>query len=208
MKNTECPKATSRSHPSAAITVKKTHIFDPKHAEVLEAEERKLWENPDQIIGLVKTKPIDVAADLGCGSGFFTLPLAKKVRKVYAIDVQEEMLCILERKIRKQKIRNVELVLSEDDEIPLENESVELLISVNTLHEFSDKTKMIREMQRLLKLEGKAVIVDFKKESRGFGPPVAIRVSKEEAIVLFERTNFSILKTVDLPFHYGLVFSK
>jgi len=188
--------------------MKKTHVFDPKHAAVLETEERKLWENPDQILGLVEIKPNFIAADLGCGSGFFTIPLAKKVAKVYAIDVQKEMLEILEQKMRKQKIKNIELVLSNENEIPLENGSVELLITVNTLHEFSDKGKMIKEMQRVLKPKGKIVIVDFKKEETGFGPPVAIRVSRVQAVSLFEVQGFKTVKTVGLPFHYALVFSK
>jgi len=188
--------------------MKRTHVFDPKHVAVLEMEQRKLWENPDQILGLVEIRPDFVAADLGCGSGFFTLPLAKKVKKVYAIDVQKEMLEILEQKIRKQKIRNIELMLSKENELPLENESVELLITVNTLHEFGDKERMIKEMHRVLKPTGKALIVDFKKENTGFGPPVSIRVSKEQAITLFEKNGFNTVKTMNLPFHYALVFSK
>jgi len=188
--------------------MKKTHVFNPEHVAVLEMEERKLWQNPDQILGIVDIKSNFVAADVGCGSGFFTIPLAKKVTKVYAIDVQKEMLEILAQKIHKQKIWNIELVLSKENEIPLDDENVSLLISVNTLHEFGDKEKMIKEMQRVLKPKGKAVIVDFKKEKTGFGPPVAIRVSKAQAVSLFERKSFKMEKTLDLPFHYALVFSK
>lgn len=188
--------------------MKKTHVFNPEHVAVLEMEERKLWQNPDQILGLVDVKPSFVAADLGSGSGFFTIPLAKKVAKVYAIDVQNEMLQILEHKIHKQKIKNIKLVLSKENEIPLDDESVSLLITVNTLHEFDDKEKMIKEMHRALKPKGKLLIVDFKKEETGFGPPVAIRVSKARAISLFERRSFKMVKTLDLSFHYALVFSK
>ncbi len=59
--------------------------------------------------------------------------------------------------------------------------SIDLLITINTLHEFDKKDKTIEEMRRVLKRFGKALIVDFKKEDTGFWPPVAIRVSKEEA---------------------------
>lgn len=188
--------------------MKKTHIFNPKHADVLEMEERKFWENPDKILGLVKIKPDFIAADLGCGSGFFTVPLAKKAKKVYAIDLQEEMLRIIEQKIRKQKIKNIEPLLSKENKIPLKDEKVEFLVSVNTLHEFGNRDRMINEMHRVLKPEGKVLIVDFKKEETAFGPPVAVRVSKEKATILFEKNGFKTLKTMDLPFHYALVFSK
>ena len=112
----------------------------------MEAEDRKIWQNPEEILGAIELDRNYVAADLGCGSGFFTIPLSRKVKKVYGIDVQKEMLEFLEKKITRQKIGNIKLLLSGEDEIPLENKSVDLLISANTLHEFRDKEKMIREI--------------------------------------------------------------
>ena len=188
--------------------MKKSHVFDPKHIDVLEMEERRIWQNPEEILETIEIKPDFVAADLGCGSGFFTIPLSQKVKKVYAIDIQKEMLEFLEQKIQRLKIKNIEPILSKEDEIPLENESIDLLMSINTLHEFGDKERMIEEMGRVLKLYGKLLIVDFKKEDTGFGPPVAIRVSKVQAKSLFEKKGFTILESKDLVYHYLLVFSK
>lgn len=188
--------------------MKNPHIFDPKNVELLESQDRKLWENPNRILRLVEIKPNFVATDLGCGSGYFTIPLAKKVEKVYAIDVQKEMLQTLEQKTRQQNIKNIEPMISKESKIPLEDETLELLISVNALHEFADTEKMINEIRRVLKPKGTALIVDFKKEETGFGPPIAIRISKKRAVALFERMGFKTLKSTDLPFHYALVFSK
>ncbi len=188
--------------------MRRSHVFDPGHIAVLEAEDRKVWQNPDMVLSAVKLKPDFVAADLGCGSGYFTVPLSRKVEKVYGIDVQREMLNFLEDKIKKQKIRNIEPLLSKPDEIPLEDESVDLVISVNTLHEFGARAKMIREMMRVVKKGGKLLIVDFKKQDTGFGPPVKIRVSKDRAIKLFEALGFVFSSMKDLPYHYLLVFTK
>jgi ubiquinone/menaquinone biosynthesis C-methylase UbiE len=188
--------------------MRKAHLFDPKHIAVLEMEERKIWQNSDEILGAVEIKPNFIAADLGCGSGFFTIPLSNKVKKVYGIDVQKEMLDFLGQKIKKLKIRNVQPLLSKENEIPLEDESIDLLVSVNTLHEFDDKGRMIKEMSRVLKKDGKVLIADFKKENIGFGPPVSIRVSKKQAVNLFEKKGFTTLRTQDLPYHYLLAFSK
>lgn len=185
-----------------------SHVFDPKNIDVLEMEERKTWQNLEEILEAVEIKSDFVVADLGCGSGFFTVPLSQKVKKVYGIDVQKEMLDFLEQKIQKLKIKNIELLLSKKNEIPLENESVDLLVSMNTLHEFDDKEIMIEEMRKVLKRGGKALIVDFKKENTGFGPPVAIRISKKQATSLFEKKGFITLKSQDLMYHYLLVFSK
>jgi ubiquinone/menaquinone biosynthesis C-methylase UbiE len=186
--------------------MKNPHLFDPKNIVILEAEDRKIWQDPEEILGEIRLNSDYIAADLGCGSGFFTLPLSRRVKKVYGIDVQEEMLKFVAQKISREKIGNVELLLSEEGEIPLENNSVDLLLSANTLHEFRDREKMIKEMKRVLKPSGKAVIVDFKKAETGFGPPVAIRISNEQTKQLFEKHGFKTLKSRKLQYHYLIVF--
>ncbi len=188
--------------------MKRSHVFDPSHISVLESEDRKIWQNPEKILGAVELQPNWYAADLGCGSGYFTVPLSFKVRKVYAIDIQKEMLSFLEDKIKRLKVSNIELLLSESDEIPLEDESVDFLLSVNTLHEFGDREKMSGQIKRVVKGGGTLLIVDFKKEETGFGPPVEIRVARERATKLFEMKGFELSKTKDMPYHYLLAFIK
>jgi ubiquinone/menaquinone biosynthesis C-methylase UbiE len=189
-------------------TMREAHLFDPKNIDILEMENRKVWQDPEEILKSVGTKPDLIAADLGCGSGFFTVPLSRKVRRVYAIDIQKEMLDFLKEKVERLKIKNVELLLSKEDEIPLEDESLDLLISINTLHEFGNKKRMIEEINRVLKYNGDALIVDFKKEDTRFGPPVAIRISKDSAIDFFEKKGFVTLQARMLSYHYLLVFRK
>ena len=184
------------------------HIFDPNHVEILESEERKTWQNREEIIQLLRLKQSYVVADLGCGSGYFTVSISRKVEKVYGIDIQQEMLALLEQKIQKQKILNIETVLSKENEIPIQNESVNLLLTVNTLHEFLDKERIISEVRRVLKPTGKAAIVDFKKEDTDFGPPVSIRLSKEQASHLFEKQGLKFMKSYDLKHHYLIFFRK
>ena len=116
------------------------------------------------------------------------------------------MMDFLEQKIQRQKIGNIEPLLSRKDEIPLENESVDILITVNTLHEFPDKKKTIEEIKRVVKPEGQVVIIDFKKEDTGFGPPVTIRVSRDQAKHLFEEGGFTVVKSHELMYHYLIVF--
>lgn len=188
--------------------MKKSHVFDPAHIAVLESEDREMWQNPDKILGAVDLQPDWLAVDLGSGSGYFTVPLSQAVRKVLAVDVQKEMLNFLRSKIQRLGIENVELRLSKPDKIPVEEGSVDFVMSVNTLHEFGDRDKMIGEMWRILKKDGKLLIVDFKKEDTGFGPPVSIRLTKERAVKLFERRGFTLSKASELPYHYLLVFVK
>lgn len=188
-------------------SLSRPHIFDPRNAGILEVEERKVWQNPEKILDTLKIESNFVAADLGCGSGFFTIPLSRRVRKVYGIDVQEKMLELLKEKIRKLNIENVEPLLSTENNIPLESNSLDLLISMNTLHEFDDRKRMVEQIKRVLKLAGIALIADFKKEETGFGPPVAVRLSKQQAIALFEDRGFKTLQKRELEHHYLLAFA-
>lgn len=188
--------------------MKESHLFDPKNIATLEREDRKLWQDPEEILGKGELQPHFVAADVGCGSGYFTIPLAQKVEKVYAIDAQQEMLDYVATKVEDLQLPNIELVLAAPNEIPLQNDQVDFLITVNTLHEFADKDRMVMEMYRILKPKGFALICDFQKNDTGFGPPVAIRLSKSEALTLFERHGFHSDHTYALKYHYLLVFSK
>jgi ubiquinone/menaquinone biosynthesis C-methylase UbiE len=116
------------------------------------------------------------------------------------------MLHILIEKVKKLKVTNVEPMLSKPNEIPLEDDCVDLLISINTLHEFGDREEMIKEMRRAVKRNGQLLIVDFKKEAGSFGPPVSIRIMKDRAVKLFEKHGFRVSKFKDLAYHYLLVF--
>lgn len=185
-----------------------SHLFDPKNIATLERKDRKLWQNPDEILGKGDLKPDYIAADVGCGSGFFTVPLAQIVKKVFAIDAQQEMLDYLEIKIEKLQINNIELLLARKNELPLANDTIDLLISINTLHEFKKKDYMINEMRRVLKPDGQALICDFEKRDTGFGPPVSIRLARNEATTLFESIGFKILQIHPLKYHYLFVLSK
>jgi ubiquinone/menaquinone biosynthesis C-methylase UbiE len=185
-----------------------SHVFDHTHAKSLDSEERKTWQNVDDVLDFVELKPEYVAADLGCGSGYFTVPLANRVKTVYGIDIQQEMLKHLEQKIQTQRIGNIQPMLSTNNLIPLENDSVDLLLTVNTLHEFPNRQKTLTEIHRVLKQGGLAVIVDFKKEDTPRGPPVEIRVSSTQAIQLFEKMGFVFVKSRETLYHYVLVFQK
>jgi ubiquinone/menaquinone biosynthesis C-methylase UbiE len=187
---------------------KEHHIFDPKHIDVLESKERKTWQNPDEILNQLDLKASQSVADLGCGSGYFSVPISFKVKQVYAIDVQQEMLDHVKKKIHNQKISNIKTLLSQDNKIPLPDQSIDKLLTVNTLHEFNDKTTTLNEIYRVLKPDGQVIIVDFKKSNTNFGPPESVRISKEHATKLFENHNFDIVKTHDLLHHYLIVLKR
>lgn len=149
-----------------------------------------------------------IAADLGCGSGVFTIPLSKKVKRVYAIDVEPKMIEIVDQKIIKNKIINIATMLSLDNKIPLANDFLDLLLTINTLHEFNDLNRTLSEIYRILKPNGKVAVVDFKKKNEGFGPPQNIRISSHKARKLFIEKKFEVLKMKYFRFDYFLLLKK
>ena len=145
-------------------------IFNPEKIYILESKKRRLYLDPQKILSFLDLQPSSIVADLGCGSGVFTIPISKKVKKIYGIDVEPKMIKALDQKIIQKKIKNVSTLLSNGINIPLETASLDLLITVNTLHEFNDRNKVFKEIFRVLNSTGKLAVVDFKKKREGFGP--------------------------------------
>ena len=183
-------------------------IFNPEKIHILESEKRRLYLDPQKILSFLDLQSNSIVADLGCGSGVFTIPISKKVKKIFGIDVESKMIKALDQKIIQKKIKNISTLLSNGIKIPLETASLDLLITVNTLHEFNDRNKVFKDIFRVLNSTGKLAVVDFKKKREGFGPPSKIRISSREAKKLFEQNCFRILMKKYLRYDYFLLLEK
>jgi ubiquinone/menaquinone biosynthesis C-methylase UbiE len=183
------------------------HKFDVKRAEILDNQDRKQFLDPDSILDRIGLDREMVLADLGCGTGFFTIPASLCVKKVYALDVQREMLDILQDKIKKQRIANIEPILSEESSIPLPDGSVDVLLMANVFHELEDRSAILEEGKRILSSRGKLAIVDWKKIEMDFGPPLEERLAEEEIISICKDSGFKFAERLDAgPYNYLLVF--
>ncbi len=186
-----------------------SHKFDVKRAEILDSPDRTQFLNPDSILDKIGLERKMVLADLGCGTGFFTIPASLRVKKVYALDVQREMLDILQAKIKKQKLANIELILSKESSIPLPDDSVDILLMANVFHELEDRSAILEEGKRILSSRGKLAIVDWKKIEMDFGPPVEERLAEEEIISICKDGGFEFRERSDAgPYNYLLVFNR
>ena len=164
-----------------------------------------------QTLGL-SNSVVDVA-DLGCGYGTFTIPAAKIIRgKVYAIDIEPEMIENVKRKAKENGLDNVEARLRDfmAEGSGLENEIVDYVFLFNILYITENPEKLLKEAYRILKINGKLGIIHWNYDSTTpRGPPMEMRPKPEQCIKWAESAGFSSLKKYDLkPYHYGIIMEK
>lgn len=142
-------------------------------AEWLERPERVEEERPDQVVEQMKLKPADVVADIGAGTGYFSFRIAPLVRqgKVYAVDLQPEMLAIIEKRKKELKADNVVPLRSTETDTKLAENSVDVALMVDVYHEFSFPREMMLSLVKALKPGGRVVQIEY----RGEDPDVPIK---------------------------------
>lgn len=181
-------------------------------ADWLDRSERVQEEDPDTALDAIKLVVGSTVADVGAGSGYMTVKMAKRVGptgKVYANDIQPQMLSMLRQRLDKEKIANVELVLGGYDDPKLPANAIDLILMVDVYHEFSQPQQMLRRMHDSLRTGGRMVLLEYRKED----PSIPIRpdhkMSVAEARMEVEAEGFT-LASVDerLPRQHILVFTK
>lgn len=181
-------------------------------ADWLDRSERVQEEEPDVALDALKLPVGATVADVGAGSGYMTVKMAKRVGptgKVYANDIQPQMLSLLRQRLDREKIPNVELVLGTYDDPRLPANTIDLILMVDVYHEFSEPQKMLRRMHESLKPGGRLVLLEYRKED----PSIPIRpdhkMSVAEARMEVEAEGFA-LASVDerLPRQHILIFTK
>lgn len=165
--------------------------------------------DPEKILRKLNLKKYYLAADFGCGSGNWTIALAKLLTKgkVIAIDILEEPLSALRMRLREEGILNVDLARADvEKRTPILPESLDLVLITNLLFEAEDKIGVLKEAKRVLKKKGRILIVDW-KEDAPFGPEKKIK--KEEILEIGEKLGLKLEEEFEAgSFHFGLVFIK
>jgi ubiquinone/menaquinone biosynthesis C-methylase UbiE len=148
--------------------------------------------------------------DIGAGSGIFTLPAAKITKnKVYALEINDEMLSIIGDKAKTAESRNIELVKVKGETFDLADHTIDIALMVTVLHEIQDTTALMAEVKRVLHKNGRIAIIEFHKRETPMGPVINHRISKEETIDIVASAGFVKIDSFDLGDNfYCLVFSK
>ena len=142
-------------------------VMGHQAADWLERPERETEERPELLLKSLKLKPGDAVADLGAGTGYYSWRMAKLVGEkglVYAVDIQQEMLDLLAKKMAERKITNVKGVLGTLTDPKLPANSVDLVLMVDVYHEFDHPYEMMQAICKALKPAGRVVLVEFRAE--------------------------------------------
>ena len=187
-------------------------VMSYEGARWLDREERDVEEEPDRALNAISIAKGATVADVGAGSGYMTVRMAERVGpagRVYATDIQPQMLAMLRERLDKERIGNVTLVQGAVDDPRLPPASIDLILMVDVYHEFSQPQQMLRGMLAALKPGGRMVLLEYKKED----PSIPIRLDHKmtvaEAKLEVEAEGFRLARVgTELPRQHILVFEK
>lgn len=181
-------------------------------ADWLTRPERIAEEQPDKMLAALRITPGMVVADIGAGVGYHALRMSVIVGaegRVYATDVQPEMLTMLRREIAQRGVVNVIPVLSGDTATGLPKGAIDLALMVDVYHELGQPERFLAALKEALKADGRLVLVEF----RGEDPSVPIKTEHKmtavQAIGELETAGFSLVERQEfLPWQHILIFAK
>jgi predicted methyltransferase len=181
-------------------------------ANWLDRAARVQEEQPDKALELIGITPGMVVADVGAGTGYMTIRLARRVGptgKVYANDLQRPMLQIILDKARSERLSNVEVVQGTEDDAHLPENAIDLALLVDVYHEFRHPQEMLRSIRRSLKPGGQLVLVEYRKEDPGIPIALTHRMSLAEARTEVEAEGFAFDRLVPgLPRQHIIEFRR
>ena len=189
-------------------------LFPPSDLGLLDAPDRDLWQRPDLIMDAMGIADGSVVADIGAGSGWFTIRLARRVGPqgvVFAEDVQQEMINAISRRVSREGFNNVKAVLGTMNDPKLRAQSLDAALMVDSFHEVDagNRVTMLANLGKALKPQGRLGIVDFRLDGTGPGPAPEERVSDDVVIGAAEKAGLRLIRQEPfLEYQYFLIFGK
>lgn len=177
----------------------------------LEREEREREENTSLLLKNLAVKPGMFIADIGAGSGYHSVMLSKMVGsgKVFAVEVEPQMIAYLNKRIKQEKLSLIVPVLSTEQKVSLAENTIDMMLLVDVYHEFSYPYEMALSMRSALKPGGKLVLVEFRSEDMTVPIKTIHKMIESQAIKEFKAAGFVFDKNINnLPWQHCMVFTK
>lgn len=203
--------ASAQSKPMTLEEMHKLHNDPKAYIALLEDPARDAYQKPHEVVMALALAEGERIADIGAGAGYFSLRFAQHVGatgRVFAVDISPDMIVHLNERIRDARLDNVRTILARPEDPLLPPASVDRVFICETWHHIERHSQYLALLETILKPGGQVVIIDFYKKETPVGPPMEMRVSREEVVSEFEQHGFRLAeeKTI-LPYQYFLVFA-
>ncbi|MCO4760684.1 MAG: class I SAM-dependent methyltransferase [Myxococcales bacterium] len=220
-KHTECPHAHKHhghgghghgGHGKGYKVHSAHHRFNDaaRWAKVFESKKRDAWQKGDVVVDSLKLKRDARVADIGAGTGYFTMRFAKRLRMgiVYAVDIEQSMVDWVVKRARRVRQENVVGVLATARSPKLPG-PVDVIFVSNTYHHITERRNYFARLQRKLNKDGRVVIVDFKMGKLPVGPPDAHKIAPKRIVTEMKLAGYKLVRRDDttLPYQHLLVFA-
>ncbi len=187
------------------------HQDSKAYIAFLEDPKRDAYQKPHEVIAALDLKEGEVIADIGAGSGYFSFRFAHHVGekgRVYAVDINPDMILYMNRHIRDLNLKNVLTVLSAPDDPLLADGSVDSFFLCETWHHIENHARYLSLMKKMLKPGGRVIMIDFQKKELPLGPPMDMKISREDLLKEMDSNGFRLVaEHTFLPYQYFLVFA-
>ena len=199
--------------PAAPAAAQSPHTRDhsfggaEKWAQVFDDPQRDAWQKPHAVIQALALKPDAVIADIGSGTGYFSVRFANMVPKgrVYGVDTEPDMVKYLADRAKREGLKNIIAVAGTpgDPRLP---EKVDLIVMVDVFHHVGDRDRYFRRLRDSLKPGGRIAIIDFRMDSPD-GPPKSARIAPDRVKTEMKGSGYALIQEhAFLPNQYFLIF--
>ena len=209
------PQTQKQKEPPALTHYMGREIAQTMHfagAPWLTRESRDREEEPAKLMKALNLQPGQTVCDLGCGNGFYTLKLAKEVGptgKVYAEEIQPEMLALLQKRVEKEGLKNIEPVLGTVVDPKLPEGKFDLILLVDVYHEIDRPVQMLANIRKSLAPKGRLVLVEFRAEDPNVPIKPEHKMSKAQILKEIPANGFELAEQFDdLPWQHVMFFER
>jgi SAM-dependent methyltransferase len=188
-------------------------LFPPENLVLLEVQDRAVWQQPDLIMDELHIAEGSEVADIGAGSGWFTIRLARRVGPngtVYAQDLQPEMVTAIRRRVEREGLTNVTVIRGQDSSPNLPQRALDAVLVVDVYHEIpvGGRVIFLQDLASALRPKGRIGVVDYKPGAGGPGPEADRRVDSGTIERDATTAGLRVLTRTDLRYQYLIVLER